>query len=143
MTLYRDPRDLVAPAVLCVGERHHVTLARSEARRLAVTAGLGEPAAWAVAIAVSELAQNIVQHANGPGTVTVRPIRDRARQGLEIVVEDHGPGIADVARALEDDFSTAGGLGSGLPAARRLMDEFEIVSEPGKGTRVTARKWRR
>ncbi len=143
MTLHRDPHDLGASVVLRISEPYHVTLARAEARRLAIAADLAEPAAWAVAIAVSELAQNILRHAGGPGTVSITPVGNGGRLGLEIVVEDHGPGIADVARALEDDFPTAGGLGNGLPAARRLMDEFEIVSEPGKGTRVTARKWHR
>jgi serine/threonine-protein kinase RsbT len=129
--------------MLRVEETHHVALAAAEARRVAAAAGLDETEACAVAIAVSELAGNVVRHARAPGTVELRPLADGDRRGVEVVVEDHGVGIADVAAALRDDFSTAGGLGSGLPAVRRLMDEFELESRPGQGTRAKAAKWHR
>ena len=65
------------------------------------------------------------------------------RQGVVIIARDQGPGIKDVSRALEDGYSTSGGLGLGLPGARRLMDDFDVSSNVGKGTTVTMKKWRR
>jgi serine/threonine-protein kinase RsbT len=70
-------------------------------------------------------------------------VLDGTQQGLIVVAEDDGPGIRDIPRALQDGYSTSGGLGLGLPGARRLMDEFEVVSAPGQGTRITMRKWKR
>jgi serine/threonine-protein kinase RsbT len=90
--------------------------------------------------AVSELARNILKYA-GTGTVRVVRLDGLQGRGLEIVAEDHGPGIADLELALEDNFSTSGTLGLGLPGVRRLMDDFEIESQPGSGTRVVVRKW--
>jgi serine/threonine-protein kinase RsbT len=71
----------------------------------------------------------------------VTVVQQSRRRGLGIVARDDGPGITDVAQAMEDGFSTSKSLGMGLPGARRLMDEFDIVSEPGKGTKVTMTKW--
>lgn len=90
---------------------------------------------------VSELGSNILKFA-GTGEIRLRALHEARREGLEIVAEDHGPGIDDIARALEDHFSSAGTLGLGLPSVRRIMSELEIVSAPGQGTRITARKWR-
>jgi serine/threonine-protein kinase RsbT len=72
----------------------------------------------------------------------VKVLVERGRTGLELVAEDRGPGIADVASALTDHVSTAGTLGLGLPGVRRLMDEFELDTAPGRGTRVRVVKWR-
>lgn len=94
-----------------------------------------------VATAASELANNLWQHATHGGTLTIRARREGTRHCLEIESRDDGPGIADLDQAQQDGFSTAGGLGCGLPGARRLMDEFEIESTPGQGTLVRARKW--
>lgn len=93
-----------------------------------------------IATAVSELARNILKYA-GHGQLILRRITDQARRGMEIVAEDNGPGIADKDSALSDHFSSGGTLGLGLPGVRRMMDEFDLESEPGAGTRVTARKW--
>ena len=93
-----------------------------------------------VATAVSELARNIVKYAER-GSVRMRQVRARGRRGIEIVAEDAGPGIADVDAAMRDAYSTSGTLGLGLPGVKRMMDEFELESEPGKGVRVVARKW--
>jgi serine/threonine-protein kinase RsbT len=93
-----------------------------------------------VATAVSELARNIVKYAEH-GSVRVREVRSRGRRGIEVVVEDIGPGIADVDKAMQDAYSTAGTLGLGLPGVKRMMDEFELASMPGEGLRVVARKW--
>ena len=114
--------------------------ARQLARALAEQIGFSPGDATVVATAVSELARNIVDYA-APGEVAVGPVENGSRRGLVLVASDDGPGIGDVALAMRDGFSTAGRLGLGLPGVRRLMDEFEIVSEPGKGTRVTVKKW--
>ena len=86
------------------------------------------------------MARNLVRYA-ARGEIVLRLVDDSGRRGVEVLAADDGPGIADVARAMQDGFSTSGGLGLGLPGVRRIMDEFEISSEFGKGTRVTARKW--
>jgi len=77
------------------------------------------------------------------GEVRIRPATDTGRDGLVVIAEDHGPGIRDIAQALQDGFSTSGGLGLGLPGARRLMDDFDLKSAPGQGTTVTMAKWKR
>jgi serine/threonine-protein kinase RsbT len=106
----------------------------------ATKAGLG-PADRARAVtAAAELTTNILKYA-GRGIVTVARVVEKARSGIEIVAEDRGPGIADVQAAMKDHFSTSGTLGLGLPGVRRMMDEFEMVSTVGKGTRVRVRKW--
>ena len=94
-----------------------------------------------VATAVSELARNIVKYASR-GNVILRPCVGRSGDGVEIVVEDDGPGIDDVEQAMQDHFSSSGTLGLGLPGVKRMMDEFTIESQRGRGTRVTIRKWR-
>jgi serine/threonine-protein kinase RsbT len=90
--------------------------------------------------AASELARNVLKYAGRGVLCTVR-LDKAAKRGIEIVVMDDGPGIADVNQALQDHFSTAGTLGLGLPGVRRMMDEFEIVSAPNQGTCVTIRMW--
>lgn len=93
-----------------------------------------------IATAVSELARNILKYA-GHGEIILRRIAGEASRGMEIVAEDNGPGIADTDLALSDHFSSGGTLGLGLPGVQRMMDEFDLASEPGAGTRVTVRKW--
>jgi serine/threonine-protein kinase RsbT len=117
-----------------------VAAVRQRARELASELGLGARETESVAIAVSELAQNIVDHA-GHGQVVLRTISEKGRRAVVVIARDEGPGISDLGWALTDGCSSADGLGSGLPAARRLMDEFSIDSAIGKGTVVTVRKW--
>src|SRR5262249_40757797 len=93
-----------------------------------------------IATAISEVARNIVRYA-GQGTIILRCVWESDKRGLLIVACDHGPGIADVVQAMQDGYSTSDSLGMGLPGARRLMDAFDIVSEVGKGTRVSMGKW--
>jgi serine/threonine-protein kinase RsbT len=90
--------------------------------------------------AASELARNALEYGKG-GEALFEVINDGARQGLRIHFRDQGPGIEDLALALTDHYSTGGGLGLGLSGAKRLVDEFEIDSKPGEGTRVTITKW--
>jgi len=116
--------------------------ARQRVRELAVQVGLSNTDSVIVATVVSELARNIIAYATR-GEIILREIRNGHAEGLEVVAVDEGPGIVDVGLALQDGYSTSGGLGLGLPGVRRLMDEFHIWSEPGKGTAVTVRKWRR
>jgi len=117
-----------------------VIITRQEGRRLAQELGFGLADQTRIATAISELTRNVIQYA-GQGTVTLRAVKTDGRDGLEVVVADQGPGIEDVEVAMQDGYSTGGGLGMGLPGARRLMHEFAIVSRPGGGTTVTIRMW--
>lgn len=119
-----------------------VVRARQRGRDLAVTAGFAPRDATLIATAISEIARNIVRFARR-GEVTVSIIDDDAGTGVSVVAKDAGPGIADVELALSEGHTTYGGLGLGLPGSRRLMDEFQISSEVGRGTTVTMTKWRR
>jgi serine/threonine-protein kinase RsbT len=114
---------------------------RRDARVMARAQGLDLAAAESVTLAVSELATNLLRHASG-GQLTLVPLNGSSRAGVEVRSRDSGPGIADSELALQDGFSSTGGLGSGLPGVRRLMDEFELTTGPG-GTSITARKWAR
>ncbi len=91
--------------------------------------------------AASELGRNVVVHGGG-GTARLELLADGGRQGIRVTFQDHGPGIANVEQALRDGFTTGDGLGLGLGGSKRLVDDFEIESEVGKGTRVTITKWK-
>jgi serine/threonine-protein kinase RsbT len=116
-----------------------VDQARREARKLAASLGFDAGDAEAVALAVSELAMNLYRYATA-GEITLRVVDDGTRRGIEIESLDAGPGIVDSDLALQDGYTTGGGLGSGLPSARRLMDDFALTTNP-TGTRIIARKW--
>ena len=103
--------------------------------------GFPRPDPTLIATAISEVARNIVVHV-GRGEIVLTPVEEPNRYGLIVVARDRGPGIRDVEAALRDDFSGRGGLGLGLPGARRLMDDFEVTSGPDEGTTVTMTKWR-
>lgn len=94
-----------------------------------------------VVTAASELARNTVVYGGG-GVMYLEKVRDGAREGLRITFDDHGPGIADIDRALEDGYSTGGSMGMGLPGARRLVSEFDMTSIVGAGTCVTIVRWK-
>ena len=115
--------------------------ARAEARAMAERLGFPRPDPTLIATAISEVARNIVVHA-GRGEIVLEAFEDGDRYGLVVTATDEGPGIRDVDAALRDDHSGRGGLGLGLPGARRLMDDFEIASDPDSGTTVTMWKWR-
>lgn len=117
-----------------------VVVARQAARELASRLEFSSTDLTLLATAVSEVARNIVKFADS-GEVVIELIRE-PRRGVEVIARDSGPGIADVEQALKDGYSTYQGLGLGLPGARRLMDEFAIASEPGRGTTVTMTKWK-
>jgi serine/threonine-protein kinase RsbT len=122
-----------------------IMAARQRGRALASREGFSGSDLSIIATAIAEVAQNIVQFAN-EGEVIIKLINGASskgveKKGVEIVVADQGPGIGDVAMVMRDGYSTGKGLGIGLPGAKRLMDEFEIVSELGKGTTVRMKKW--
>ena len=118
-----------------------IVIARQKGRSLALELGFSSGDATLVATAISELARNIVSYA-GSGLIALKDVQGSARVGITVTASDNGPGIPNVSQALRDGFSTSGSLGLGLPGVRRLMDEFEIVSEPGQGTKVVVKKWR-
>ncbi|NJK78439.1 MAG: anti-sigma regulatory factor [Chloroflexaceae bacterium] len=118
-----------------------IVIARTLARDTAKSLGFGAIDQARIATAVSELARNIFLYA-GTGTVTVREVEKNGRKGIEIVCEDEGPGIADLDLAMQDGYTTSRGMGMGLPGARRLMDDFDLHSQVGVGTRIVCRKWR-
>ena len=118
-----------------------VVEARKGARDLAARLGFSKTEMTVIATAVSEISRNIVRFAER-GEVFLELV-DEPRAGLRVVARDIGPGIPDVERALAEGYSTYRGLGLGLPGARRLMDEFDIASELGRGTTITMTKWRR
>ena len=122
-------------------EEYHIAQARRAAVALTEAVGFGQTRTSYVATAVSELASNLFCHATRGGTITLAALRREGEVGIEVVAEDDGPGVPDVEQAIQDGFSTSGGLGGGLPGVKRLMDEFEITSTVGVGTRIVARKW--
>jgi serine/threonine-protein kinase RsbT len=119
-----------------------IVSARVEGRDMAKALGFGTIDQARIATAISELARNIVLYA-GEGTVTIRPTERGSRKGIEVLCQDQGPGIDDVNLVMQDGYSTSRGLGMGLPGAKRLMDDFEIDSRAGVGTRILVRKWLR
>lgn len=128
------------PAVFPIVADIDLHLAVIGTRRHALLAPFDPADRVLLSTVVSELGSNILKFA-GSGEIRLRALQEAHRKGVEIVAEDHGPGIDNIARALEDHFSSAGTLGLGLPSVRRIMSELEIESAPGHGTRVTARKW--
>jgi serine/threonine-protein kinase RsbT len=118
-----------------------IVAARQKGRLLAVALGFSSGDATLIATAISELARNIVTYAKC-GEIRLTAINSSARRGIRLVAQDRGPGISDIQQALRDGFSTSGSLGLGLPGVRRLVDDFEIVSEKNQGTTVTVHKWK-
>ena len=115
--------------------------ARAQGRALALKLGFSRTDATLIATAISEIARNIVVHV-GKGEIIMKPVREDSRHGLIVIATDSGPGIPDLEAALEHGYASRGGLGLGLPGARRLMDDFDVQSERGKGTTITMTKWR-
>jgi len=118
-----------------------VIAARQQGKQLAAECGFSVGDQTVIAVAISEVARNIVRYAQR-GEIVLRTTNHSNRTGIVVVARDQGPGIGDITMAMQDGYSTSGGLGLGLPGARRLMDDFEIESEVGKGTTVTMKKWR-
>ncbi len=137
----RPPVEVADEARVRVTVDADVVTARQKGREIAARAGFTPTELTVIATAISEIARNIVKFAHR-GEIVIRMIDEPARCGVTVVARDAGPGIADVSDAMQDGYSTYRGLGLGLPGARRLMDEFDVASEIGKGTTVTMAKWR-
>jgi serine/threonine-protein kinase RsbT len=133
-----DPGEVIVPIRADVD----VVIARQKIRGLVSDLRFSGSELTLIATAISEVARNIVSYA-GSGEIVMRVAQRGQRRGIIIVARDKGPGIADIERAMEDGFSTSRGLGLGLPGSKRLMDEFKLVSEVGKGTEITMTKWER
>jgi len=95
-----------------------------------------------IVTAASELARNILEHGGGEGHVQLDLVTNNFRTGLRLTFEDKGPGIADIEQALKDGFTSGSGLGLGLGGSKRLVNEFEIASRPGEGTRIAITRWK-
>jgi serine/threonine-protein kinase RsbT len=91
--------------------------------------------------ATSELARNTLEHGGG-GTLKIEIVENGTRKGIKLTFEDHGPGIPDIALALRDGYTTGNGMGLGLSGSKRLVNDFAISSEPGRGTTVTIIRWK-
>jgi serine/threonine-protein kinase RsbT len=133
--------SLLKREVVPIQVSNDVVLARQKVRQWAVELRFTLVDQTKLVTAASELARNALDHGKG-GTMTVEVLVNGARSGLRMTFEDQGPGIADIEQALKDGFTSGNGMGLGLGGSKRLVNEFSIESEVGKGTRVTAVRWR-
>ena len=124
-----------------IATSNDVVIARQKVRLWAVDLRFSLVDQTKLVTAASELARNALDHGKG-GIMTVETLANGSRSGLRMIFEDKGPGIADINQALKDGYTTGGGMGLGLGGSKRLVNEFEIHSEVGKGTRVTAVRWK-
>ncbi len=134
MVVLRD--DLMA-----VRSSNDIVTVRHAVRTWAVEQGLSLVDQTKIVTAASELARNTVDYGGG-GTVRLQAVQEGGRVGLRLVFEDKGPGIPDLGRAMTDGYTTGRGMGLGLSGSKRLVNEFDIWSQPGEGTRVTVTRWK-
>lgn len=134
--------NLLGEGMIKIIDESDIVNARKEARIRSTELGFGMTDVTRVVTAVSELARNIYRHGGG-GVMRWLYIEEGTMKGIELVFEDRGPGIPDIDKAMEVGYTTGGGMGMGLPGARKLMDNMMIESEPGNGTRVSVKKWLR
>lgn len=131
-----------AELMVAIDSEADIVMARQKGRELAATIGFSSTDQTIVALAISEIARNIVSYARR-GDITLAALDEGGRRGVLVVARDEGPGIADITLAMRDGYSTARSLGMGLPGAKRVMDDFDLQSELGRGTTVTMKKWLR
>jgi len=124
-----------------VRSEHDVVLVRQATRAWATAQGLGLVDQTKIVTAASELARNTLEYGGG-GSVRLEALQEGVRRGLRLTFEDQGPGIPDIALALRDGYTTGTGMGLGLGGSKRLVNEFDIWSEPGTGTRVAITRWK-
>lgn len=130
------PNEVCVP----VDSEIDVVTARQKGREMAAQLGFSSTELTLIATAISEVTRNIVEYAKR-GELCLSIVQHGDKRGIVVIASDHGPGIANIKLAMQDGYSTGHSLGLGLPGAKRLMDEFEIVSSVGKGTKVTMKKW--
>ena len=133
---------MASEAVIPINSDVDVVAARQKGRELAVELGFVSTDSTLLATAISELARNIIRYAKH-GEILIASVQSGERVAITVVARDKGPGIANISLAMQDGFSTSGGLGLGLPGVKRLMDEFHLVSDANNGTTVTIKKWKR
>jgi serine/threonine-protein kinase RsbT len=127
--------------IIPISSHADVMTAREEGRSLATKLGFSGSDPMIITTAISEIARNIVEHAE-KGEIILQLVKENSKHGIAIIAQDEGPGIPDLTRAMQEGFSTGRGLGLGLPGTKRLMDEFKIISEVGKGTTIHMKKWK-
>jgi len=127
-------------ARVAINSAADIVTARQKGRMLATELGFDGSDLTLIATAISEVARNIVTHAKS-GEIILAPANNGNKHGIFIIAQDEGPGIKDINRAMQYGYSTRRGLGVGLPGAKWLMDDFEITSKVGEGTKITMRKW--
>jgi serine/threonine-protein kinase RsbT len=127
--------------VLPLKNSNDIVLARQKVRQWAIDLRFSLVDQTKLVTAASELARNALHYGNG-GEMTIETLNSGARTGLRLVFEDHGPGIPDIEQAMRDGFTSGSGMGLGLGGSKRLVNEFNIESEVGKGTRVTVVRWK-
>ena len=130
------------PNLMVVRSSEDLVRLRQAVRQHAVEAGFSLVDQTKIVTAASELARNLLDHGGGEGTVSLQPLVTGVRRGLRLTFEDKGPGIPDIELAMKDGYTTKGGLGLGLSGAKRLVNDFSIVSRVGEGTKVTITRWR-
>jgi serine/threonine-protein kinase RsbT len=123
-----------------IGEADVVQV-RQAVRKWVLELGFGLVDQTKMVTAASELARNTLEYGGG-GTVLLEALSEPPRRGIRLTFEDRGPGIPDIGLALKDGYTTGGGMGLGLGGAKRLVNEFEIESSPGEGTRVSITRWK-
>lgn len=126
---------------LQISETSDVAYAALDAKNYARDLGFSIADQYTIATAVSELAQNIVKYADF-GHLSFKALQQGSDVGIEVLAKDSGPGIENINHAMTDHFSTEGTMGVGLPGTKRLMDDFQLNSAPGRGTEVIVKKWR-
>ena len=126
---------------VAIGSSDDVVRVRQAVRARAIEAGFGIVDQTKLITAASEIARNTVDYGGG-GTLRIEIVREGARRGVQLTFRDNGPGIADIATAMTDGYTTGSGLGLGLSGAKRLSNEFSIESAPGKGTTVILARWK-
>lgn len=136
MRLHNDITEIAIP----IRSDSDVLKARHYGKELSSPLRFSNSERAMIAIVIAEIARNTLLYAKH-GSMSMKVLQEGQKRGLLIVAQDDGPGIPDLALAMQDGYTTSQGLGIGLPGARRLMDEFEIASEVGKGTTITMKKW--
>ena len=133
--------SVVRDETLQVRSPNDIVVVRQTVRAWAVAQGLSLVDQTKIVTAASELARNTLEYGGG-GTARLEALQEGIRRGLRLTFEDKGPGIADVGLALTDGYTTGSGMGLGLSGSRRLVNEFDLWSKPGEGTRVTVTRWK-